>query len=211
MKRTLLLTICFLGIFFSAHAQFGIKAGGNVAVLDGDIGKNTDYKFYYHAGLLYDYKLFGPVSLQPELIYSLQGTEYKTVTENYDTKLHYLLLPVLAKVKLGPVRVLAGPQFGLLMTAREAGTMLVSPPGTTPQYDNASRQATDQYNKGDFSVCGGIELKLFDGLMLGTRMNAGISDINEVKNITGVNDPKLRNRVFQAYLSLEFGGSDSRK
>ncbi|SHJ37918.1 Outer membrane protein beta-barrel domain-containing protein [Hymenobacter daecheongensis DSM 21074] len=203
MKRLLLLLPALLALH-TAQGQFGLKAGANAAVLDGKINESTRYKTYYHAGLLYQYKLIGPVSLQPELLYSLQGTETKSDFENYDTKLHYLTLPILAKVSVGPVFVEGGPQFGVLLTARDAGTMLVSAPGTTAQYGSTSRQVEDNFKKGDFSLCAGAGLKL-GPVLLGGRFNAGINDINDVKNVSGVNDAKLHNRVFQAYVAVQLG------
>ncbi|RYU80113.1 porin family protein [Hymenobacter persicinus] len=204
MKR---LALLLLGLGFTqlAHAQLGVKAGINAAVLDGKINQRTDYKVYYHAGLFYEIPVVGPVSVQPELLYSLQGTETKSDFENYDTKLHYLTLPLLAKVHVGPLFVEGGPQFGVLLTARDAGTMLVSAPGTTAQYGSTSRQVEDNYKKGDFSLCAGAGVKL-GGFLVGGRFNAGINDINDVKNVSGVNDPKLHNRVFQAYVAVQLGG-----
>jgi hypothetical protein len=34
---------------------------------------------------------------------------------------------------------------------------------------------------------------------------AGLNDINDVKNLSGVNDPRLKNRVFQLYAAIQFG------
>jgi hypothetical protein len=204
MKRLALLLV---GLFLTqlAQAQLGLKAGINAAVLDGKINQSTDYKIYYHAGIFYEIPVLGPLSVQPELQYSLQGTETKSDLEDYDTKLHYLTLPLLAKVHLGPVFVEGGAQFGVLLTARDAGTMLVSGPGTTPQYGSTSRQVEDSYKKGDFSLCAGAGVK-FGPLLVGGRFNAGINDINDVKSVSGVNDPKLHNRVFQGYVALQLGG-----
>ncbi|GAA3944897.1 hypothetical protein GCM10022406_28860 [Hymenobacter algoricola] len=175
-----------------------------MAVLDGKIDQHTSPKVYYHAGLLYEIKVAGPLSVQPELLYSLQGTETKSDFENYDTRLHYLTLPLLAKVHLGPLFVEGGPQFGVLLTARDAGTMLVSAPGATTQYGSTSRQVEDSYKRGDLSLCAGAGVK-FGPLLLGARFNAGLNDINDVKSVSGVNDPKLHNRVFQGYVALQLG------
>lgn len=204
MKRLVLVVLGLVGAQV-AQAQLGVKAGVNVAVVDGKIDQDTKYKVYYHAGLFYEIKLAGPVSIQPELLYSLQGTETKSEFEDYDTKLHYLTLPVLAKVHVGPVFVEAGPQFGVLLTARDAGNMLVSAPGTTAQYGSTSRQVEDSYKQGDFSLCAGLGLKL-GPVLVGGRFNAGLNDINDVKGVSGVNDPKLHNRVFQAYAAIQLGG-----
>ncbi|WP_262920515.1 hypothetical protein [Hymenobacter sp. 5516J-16] len=39
---------------------------------------------------------------------------------------------------------------------------------------------------------------------MGGRFNAGVNDINDVKNLSGANDSRLRNRVIQAYVALQF-------
>ncbi|MBC6991552.1 porin family protein [Hymenobacter sp. BT491] len=207
MKRSLSFLFALL-LAGSAQAQFGIKAGLNMAVLDGsNINADTKYKTQYHAGAFYEYKIAGPLSLQPELLYSVQGTERKSDVEDYDTKLQYLNLPILVKLTAGPVFVEAGPQFGLLMTAKEAGTLLLTPPTPTSpaQYGKVSKQVDDQYKKGDFSLCAGLGVKV-SSLLIGARFNAGLNDINDAKSVAGVNDPKLKNRVFQAYLGYQIGG-----
>ncbi|WP_324673298.1 porin family protein [Hymenobacter sp. GOD-10R] len=206
MKRffTLLLSMALAS---AAHAQFGFKAGLNAAVLDGTAANvKASYKTQYHIGALYNYKVAGPLSIQPELLYSLQGTERKSDLLDYDTKLHYLNLPVLAKVTLGPVFLEAGPQFGVLLTAKEVGTMLVAPPtpNAPAQYGEVSRQVKDNYKKNDFSLCAGLGFKLHS-VLVGARFTAGLNDINAAKPVTGVNDSQLKNRVFQSYVAFQLG------
>ncbi|MBX0292632.1 PorT family protein [Hymenobacter sp. HSC-4F20] len=196
MKRTLLLLLVLL-LAATAHAQLGLKAGINAAVLDGDnLGStSTKYKTYYHAGIFYEADLIGPISIQPELLYSLQGSSFKDALGNYNAKLHYLNLPVLAKVTVGPVFVEAGPQFGFLLSKDASGDLSVSSSGTGPY---------SSYKRGDLSLCAGAGLKL-SNLLIGARFNAGVNDINDVRNVSGTNDPRLRNRVIQGYVALQLG------
>ncbi|WP_139924882.1 porin family protein [Hymenobacter sp. DG01] len=196
MKQTLLLLLALL-LAATAHAQLGIKAGINAAVLDGEnLGStSTKYKTYYHAGIFYEADLIGPISIQPELLYSLQGSSFKDAVGNYDAKLHYLNLPVLAKVTVGPVFVEAGPQFGFLLRKDASGDVSVSSSGNGPY---------SSYKRGDLSLAAGAGLKL-GNLLVGGRFTAGVNDINDVRNLSGSNDPRLRNRVIQGYLALQFG------
>lgn len=196
MKRTLLLLSAVL-LAASAHAQLGVKAGINGAVLNGDeLGStSTKYKTYYHAGIFYEADLIGPVSIQPELLYSLQGGSFKDALGSYDAKLHYLNLPILAKVTVGPVFVEAGPQFGFLVSKDASGDLNVSSSGNGPY---------SSYKRGDLSLCAGAGLKL-GYFLVGGRFNAGVNDINDVRNISGTNDPRLRNRVIQGYVALQLG------
>jgi hypothetical protein len=207
MKK--LLTIAFLSLFLTplAHAQFGIKGGLNVAELTGRDGEDASYKAFYHVGVFYQANILGPLSIQPEVQYSLQGGSLKSAYTDYDTKLHYFTVPILAKLTVGPVFVEAGPQFGVLLSANQSGNMQV---GFTqdgqPAYGNEARPATSEFKRGDFSVVGGVGLKLASGFSLGGRLVAGLNDINDAKNLTGINDPRLQNRVFQVYAALQFGG-----
>lgn len=206
MKK--LLIIGFLSLFLTplAQAQLGIKGGLNVAELTGREGESSSYKAFYHVGIFYQANILGPLSIQPEVQYSLQGGNLKSAFTNYDSKLHYLTVPILAKLTVGPVFLEAGPQFGVLLSANQSGNLQVGfTQDGTPAYGNESRPATSQFRRGDFSVVGGVGLKLASNFSLGGRLVAGLNDINDAKNLTGINDPRLQNRVFQVYAAFQFG------
>lgn len=190
-----LASLLTLALAPKAHAQFGVKGGVNFAELQGRSGEDASYKTFYHIGVLYQANILGPLSIQPEIQYSQQGGSLKGAFTDYDTKLHYFTVPVLAKVTLGPIFVEAGPQFGFLVNATQSGNVQVTS-------NNGS--TTDQYKRTDFSLAAGAGLK-FSALSIGGRFVAGLNDINDVKNLTGVNDPRLQNRVFQLYASIQFG------
>ena len=194
-----------LALVPKAHAQFGVKGGVNFAELQGRSGEDASYKTFYHVGVLYQWNLIGPIAIQPELQYSLQGSDLKGAFTDYKTKLHYFTVPVLAKVTVGPIFVEAGPQFGYLVSANQEGKVQISSTNGNPGYGQVNQEATDQYKRADFSLAAGAGLK-FGSLSLGGRYVAGINDINDAKNLTGVNDPRLKNRVFQVYAAIQFGG-----
>ena len=207
MKK--LLIIGLLSLFFTplAHAQFGIKGGLNVAEMTGREGETASYKPFYHVGVFYQASLFGALSIQPEVQYSVAGGNLKSAFTNYDSELHYLTVPILAKLSVGPVFLEAGPQYGVLLSANQSGTMQIG--FTTdgkPAYGNESRSASSEFKRNDFSVVGGVGLKLGSSLSLGGRLVAGLNDINDAKNLSGINDPRLQNRVFQVYAAVQFGG-----
>jgi len=188
-----------------AHAQFGVKAGLNAAEMHGRDGESSSYKTFYHIGLIFQGTIAGPLSIQPEIQYSQQGGNLKGAFTDYDTKLHYFTVPVLLKLTLGPVFVEAGPQFGLLVDATRNGQVEISGTNGSVAYGHVDGQSvTDQYKKTDISVAGGAGLKL-GSLTLGARLVAGLNDINDAKSLTGINDPRLQNRVFQAYAGIQFG------
>ncbi|WP_310392869.1 porin family protein [Hymenobacter sp.] len=207
MKKALILVLLSLFTVPLAQAQFGIKGGLNVAELTSSADQSSSYKAFYHVGVFYQANLVGPLSVQPEVQYSLAGGSLKSAFTNYDTELRYLTVPVLAKLTLGPVFVEAGPQYGVLLSANQSGNLQVDlAPDGTPAYGNVSRPATGSFKRNDFSVVGGVGLKLASGFSLGGRLVAGLNDINDADNLTGINDPRLQNRVFQVYAAFQFGG-----
>lgn len=194
-----------LGFAPQAQAQFGVKGGVNFAELQGRSGEDASYKTYYHVGILYQANILGPLSIQPEVQYSLQGGNLKGLVTDYDTKLHYFTVPVLAKVTLGPIFVEAGPQFGYLVSANQAGKVQISSTNGSASYGQVDQSATDQYKRTEFSLAAGAGLKLGSALSIGGRYVAGLNDINDVKTLSGINDPRLKNRVFQLYAAIQFG------
>lgn len=208
MKKLLIIALLSLGLTPLAQAQFGVKGGLNVAELQGRDGESAYYKAFYHVGVFYQANILGPLSIQPEVQYSLQGGNLKSAFTDYDTKLHYLTVPILAKLTVGPVFVEAGPQYGILLSANQSGNMQVGfTADGTPAYGNQSRAASSEFKRNDFSVVGGVGLKLASGFSLGGRLVAGLNDINDAKSLSGINDPRLQNRVFQVYAALQFGGN----
>ena len=206
MKNFLSLLLCSLLFSTAAHAQFGVKGGLNVAVLEGRVGEDASYKPFYHVGALYEFKVLGPLSIQPEVQYSVQGGRLKSAFTDYDTKLQYFTVPVLAKVRIGPVFAEAGPQLGVLLRANQNGRVQVGlAEDGTPAYGNVDRPATGNFKRGDFSLVAGAGLKMAGGFSVGGRFIAGLNDVNDARNLSGINDPRLQNRVFQLYASLQLG------
>lgn len=207
MKSLAIMALAGGGLLLAApkaHAQFGVKGGVNFAEMQGRQGESSSYKTFYHVGILYQWNLIGPLAIQPELQYSVQGGDLKGAVTDYTTKLHYFTVPVLAKATLGPVFVEAGPQFGYLVHANEQGKVELTSTNGSSSYGQVDQTATNKYKGFDFSLAAGAGLK-FSALSLGARYVAGLNDINDVKTLTGVNDPRLQNRVFQLYAALQFG------
>ncbi len=196
-----------LGLIFvaPARAQLGVKGGANVAILDGRSGQNASYQTGFHVGAFYEFRLNGPLSIQPEIQYSLQGGGLRSAVVDYQTKLHYVAVPVLARLSLGPVFAEAGPQFGVLVSANEQGKVqLTQANGTTPPtYGPVDQSASSNFKGTDFALVGGLGLNLGEHLRLGGRLVASLNDINNVQNLSGVNDPRLQNRVFQFYAAVQ--------
>jgi hypothetical protein len=198
-----ILAIALLLLASQAHAQFGIKGGVNQAVLSGRVGEDATYKTYFHAGIFYELKLIGPLSIQPEALYSLQGSQLKGNSTDYKTQLNYVQVPILLKATLGPIYVEAGPQFGYLVSANEEGKVQVRNTSGNVAFRDVNQSATDNYKRNDFALCAGVGVKLGSVVRVGGRFVAGLNDINDAQYLQGVNDPKLKNRVFQFYAAFQ--------
>jgi hypothetical protein len=177
MKK-IILVLVFVAINYISFGQridIGIKGGVNFSKLEiPDI--NTSDKTGYHFGAYSLFK-FGKLGLQPEIIFSQQGS--KVDLGNWDTK--YVNIPVILKFYLaGGFNMQAGPQFGFLSMAELAGNSI-----------------EDDLKNSDVSLGLGLGWDTPLGLKLDARYNLGLSDNSD--------DPAyetIKNQVFQ--LSLGF-------
>jgi hypothetical protein len=219
MKKITLLLGMLLGGVATSQAQtgvqFGLKTGLSMAVLDGTINQETKFKPGLHVGAVMRWRPSTHVAIQPELVYSQQGSSneqtvgYGTMLEN-KTKLSYLNLPILLKVYLGEVvNLQVGPQFGLLLGARQDGQVGYYSGSSGSGYTSKDIDVKPDY-KGDVGLCGGVGIDLKNGLIAAARLNYGLSDINnnekdkqarEYYDIGG-----LHNRVLEFSVGYMFGG-----
>lgn len=163
-------------ISFGQRIDIGIKGGVNFSKLEiPDI--HTSNKTGYHLGAYSLFK-FGNLGLQPEFIFSQQGS--KVDLGDWDTK--YINIPIILKLYLGGgFNLQAGPQFGFLNKAELDGNSI-----------------KDDLKNADVSIGLGAGWDTPIGLKLDARYNLGVTDNSD--------DPAyetIKNQVFQ--LSLGFG------
>lgn len=111
-KLFLAATLLVIGVT-SVHAQsikFGAKIGANFSNLDSSSATGGN-KTGFHIGGLLELKVLDNLALQPELLYSSQGSK--------DLKLDYLSLPVLLKFYMTSDKLSfeLGPQFSVLVNS----------------------------------------------------------------------------------------------
>src|SRR3954464_13296950 len=115
MKKLFVLTLLFVGIL-SAQAQIrlGIKAGANFSDLEGNF--DTSMRTGFHAGAVLEIKASPNFSIQPEVLYSLQGAKVPAASVK-DIDFSYVTVPVLAKYYIisDTFSIEAGPQFAFLI------------------------------------------------------------------------------------------------
>ena len=187
MKK-LLLTAAAVFALTTVNAQditFGVKAGINFANTNvSDSDENLDGITSFHFGGVVEFSVSETFSIQPELLYSAQGTSDSEFKLNLD----YINLPIMAKYYVTEgLSLEAGPQIGFLIKA-EAGT------------DDVSVDVKDDFKSIDFGFNFGTGYKLESGLNFAARYNLGLSDISD-DNESNI---KVKNSVFQLSVGYTF-------
>ena len=182
MKKVFLSVAAFI-LFGATQAQdvkFGVKAGLNVSDFMGDVNGNSS-RIGFHVGGLAEIKISEKFALQPELLYSDQGTKFDDGTID----LGYLNVPVMVKYFVAEKFSLeAGPQVGFLVSAK-------ANPDTGSSVD-----IKDSYNTIDFGILAGASYDFTENIFAGLRYNLGLSNIEKDSG-----DDKVQN----SNLSLSVG------
>ncbi len=194
MKRFLSAAAAVLLMSGAASAQsvnFGIKGGANFSTIEVDNGFDYKTKTGYHGGLLAHIHLAPQFALQPEIVYSRQGT-LETIG-NVENKVHfdYINVPVMMQYMFDyGFRLQAGPQVGFLVNAkRENG--------------NNDINIKNELKTVDFGIGAGVGyVHVPSGFGVDARYNLGLSDISETSAL------KTTNRGFQVGVFYMFKHKD---
>ena len=189
MKKSLLLFVCAVAIATVSQAQvrFGFKGGANFGNLTGDIEGNK-MKVGFNAGAVAKISVSESFSIQPELVYSNQGT---TVEEgDIDIKMHmnYINIPVMFQYNISGFILETGPQIGILASAKAKA-------------DGESQDIKEFFKSTDFSWGIGVGYQMSgSGLGLNARYNIGLGKVNDSEG-----DEKVKNSVIQVGLFYMLG------
>ena len=187
MKKTILVATLLFSALTTIQAQsvkLGLKAGLNYANQTGAAitinGQNykTGALSSYHAGLVAELRLFKGLAVQPELLYSTQGATYKNALGDITNKVGYLAIPVMIKIGLSKsISLELGPQASFLLSEK----------------DNV---ALSKSNTFDFSVTGGLGLKVTKSIFLQARYGLGLTEISK--------EAQIKNSVVQVSAGILF-------
>jgi hypothetical protein len=187
MKKLLIL-ILSVGVIQSAVAQeiaIGIKGGLNFANINPSQSLGTTYnsRTGYHFGAFTLFKL-SKIGIQPEVLFSKQGTKYTVSTQNVDANFDYINIPVILKIYLAAgLNLQVGPQIGFV----SGGDIKTTVSGVT------NTQSAKDFVKGsDTSIALGAGWDLPFGLNIDARYNLGVSS----NSING-SSTTFKNQVFQ--------------
>jgi hypothetical protein len=176
-----------------AQVGGGIKVGVNLASISGfnDADNSTTQRTGLVAGGFLTVGLLPMIALQPEVLFSMQGSKLHFSASGISTdataKLDYIQVPVLLRIgnsgKAGAsLYGVVGPTFGVLMGANQDGQDIKS------ELKNTDTGVV---------VGAGVSLSRF---LAEARYTYGLTDLNKVADPGGTN----RNRVISVFLGLVF-------
>ncbi len=196
MKKTagiLIILMFTVGVASAQFIEFGVKGGINFSKLKFDDIKNvtsngTEYNLLesnaltgFHVGVMTRIKLFS-LYIQPELYFNTaggkvvvqelqsSGTDYKSYTRN--VKFSKIDLPIMTGLKIGPVRVNAGPVASVILSTQSGLNEII------PELSTLSKTATIGYQVG-------FGLDLFKFLTLDYRFEGSLSKWGDKFTVAG--------------------------
>lgn len=180
MKKLFVLSL-ICGFCFTGHAQgleFGVKGGANFATITDGI--NNSNKTGFLAGIFVGIKPSDELVIQPEVLFSQQGTEFDA--DKFD--LTYINVPVVAKYYVfRGLNLQLGPQFGFIVS---------------DDIENATDDVIEQLKAESFdlSAVGGVGFDFELGIRIDARYQFGLTDI--------VDGREGKNSVFSIAIGYNF-------
>ncbi len=184
---------------FAAQAQtasFGVRGGANISNLSGDLRNEDRFenKVGFHGGIFANFGIVDDFfSIQPELLYSSKGfkneeSEYTVLNQTYrregKSNYNYLDLPVLAKIKAGPLYFEAGPQASYLLSVNNETKTYINDNLQSTNRDEKSKEGLSEFEVGYAAGIGFTSRN--NAISFGVRYNGSINDfVKEDVNFEG--------------------------
>ncbi|MBA9076211.1 MULTISPECIES: porin family protein [Rufibacter] len=212
MKKLFILVAAVVASYAAqAQSSFGIKGGVNYSNLSGDLKEESRFnnKLGFHAGLYLNAPIVGDFfSIQPEVLYSNKGFKYDDkviATPLGETRyegsanFNYIDIPVLARVKAGPLFFEAGPQASYLLSINDKTKKYIDGELVTSE---TSTKSKDNYSDFEIGYAAGVGFATSGGITLGLRYNGAFTDFTEKVNMNNEDFKDARHSLFQ--LSVGF-------
>jgi hypothetical protein len=178
MKNILTLILIHFSLFSFAQVSFGVKGGLNLSNISiknplGDFLKEENVKssIGFHGGVYLQVHLSDKLSLIPELQYTKRGYTYdeNNPLPKSRVNLNYLELPVfLSYFPIEWLGIDLGPNVAYIVAA-------------TIKADGSSRSVSSAYDKIDFSISGGVRIRINEKISAIGRYNYGLTTVDEIK------------------------------
>ena len=196
------------------NAQLGIKAGLNFTDVTNVSSVNNQSSSGFNAGIFYTTPYTRVIGSKTELVFSRQGYNYETGAVTGKVNLDYIMLPTYMCINITKFfQIQLGMQFGYLMNANvdSANKNTAGIPGPVSS-------ALSYYNRFSYSIGGGVEVHPFKGMLIGARLNVGLTnlykmpDVTSLTNMTTMNtqpsfipDVNIKSNLLQIYVGWKFG------
>ncbi len=192
-----LFVLVSLSAFSQAQVAIGIKGGLNFANIDASsLSSAYNSRTGYHAGAFVLVKLT-KIGIQPEILFSKQGTSVSLNGQNLNANFDYVNIPVIVKLyTIAGINLQLGPQIGFIASANQ--DRIVN--NVVQNVDVKSLLKST-----DFSLALGLGWDAPFGLTFDGRYNLGLSDNNNDPSATS---GSIKNQVFQfsvGYKLFKFG------
>ncbi|ALJ01368.1 porin family protein [Rufibacter tibetensis] len=215
MKKIVLFFAAVLS-FSVAQAQtgpkIGLRAGANYSNISGDLDNQDVYKnkIGFVGGLTANFDLTGDgfLSVQPELLYSQRGYQYRdeeymignqTYRSEGSVNFNYLDLPVLLKINAGGLFFEGGPQASYLLGIKDKSESFLG----NSQTETERKVDKDDLSELEIGYVAGLGYQTQGGLSLGLRYNGSINSLAKDDHDELTN---ARHSTFQLTLGYLFGG-----
>ena len=212
MRSKILLSFFVLPFFtYALHAQVikGLRAGVTFSNWRGDATNTindlvnvtsgilkTEQKTGFFAGGYMQIPLTGMVSIEPGVYYAQKGyslrgnysidkLDFLGINASAKVNSHYIDIPLVLNVK--PVKgleLLVGPQLSYLVKSDlriDAGALGIS-------FFNKTLDMTDQMNRVDLGITGGIGYTFYNGFNLSASYDHGLSKLDKNDNFKAYNE-----------------------
>lgn len=158
------------------HSNIGIKGGLNYYNLVNENSNTGASIIGFHVGLMSHIHLNEQFALQPEIVFSTQGSEFEPNGAKTNLNLNYINVPLILQYMFdNGFRLQAGPQVGFLLNAE---TDVV----------NTEFDRREDFKNTDLGVSLGVGyINPASNFGVDARYNIGLSDINENNSVNSYN------------------------
>lgn len=194
MKKIILsaMAVFAFGFTNAQETKFGIKAGLNIANQKFEVQGNSmtaNSIVGFQVGGFAEIKVAEKFAIQPEVLFSTEGSKLKAEGLEFTFDLSYINIPVMAKFyPAEKFSIQAGPQLGLLVSAK--GKL----------NDGSKGDIKDAYKSINFGANLGAGYEFTDNFLVDVRYNFGLSDIAE----NNEDDGKITGSVFSIAFGYKF-------
>ena len=177
-----LAAVLMLSLTSQAQVKFGAKAGLNLSMLTED---DWGMKPGFHGGVYAQVKLHPMFSIQPEVLYSMQGGKYanliafpiQEIKVDYSVTSHNVVVPIM--LQFTPIKSLtieAGPQFGFNVGMQSC--LKTTWTGLINNEDKIEGTfESDDYNMFDFSLAAGLKYNVNSNINVYARYVFGLTPV----------------------------------